>query len=124
VLNHPGLCAACVCLRQQQSRVHTIETGTLLEKVQAYSDMAADYLRDHPMIIVNAVIALIAGMVYMLIFGPWGSAPRKSDKQDDKKTDKEGEEVTTGSKVQKISESKGELTAEGVEVAEREDKED
>jgi hypothetical protein len=113
-----------VCLRQQQSRVHTIETGTLLEKVQAYSDMAADYLRDHPMIIVNAVIALIAGMVYMLIFGPWGSTPRKSDKKDEKKTDKVGEEVTTGSKVQKIPESEGELTAGGDGVAEREDKED
>jgi hypothetical protein len=113
-----------VCLRQQQSRVHTIETGTLLEKVQAYSDMAADYLRDHPMIIVNAVIALIVGMVYMLIFGPWGSTPRKSDKQDDKKTDKEGEkEETTGRKVQTI-EGKDEVTAGGDGVAEREDKED
>jgi hypothetical protein len=105
--------------------VHTIESGTLLEKVQAYSDMAADYLRDHPMIIVNAVIALIAGMVYMLIFGPWGSTPRKSDKKDDKKAVEEGsKEESTGPKVQKIAESKGELTAEGVEVAEREDKED
>jgi hypothetical protein len=109
-----------VCLRQQQLRVHTIETGTLLEKVQAYSDMAADYLRDHPMIIVNAVIALIAGMVYMLIFGPWGSTPKKSDTKGDKKTDKEGEnEETTGPKVKTIAEGKG-----GDGVAEREDKED
>jgi hypothetical protein len=105
--------------------VHTIETGTLLEKVQAYSDMAADYLRDHPMIIVNAVIALIAGMVYMLIFGPWGSTPKKSDTTGDKKTDKEGEkEETTDPKVQTTAARKGEVTAEGEGVAERDEKED
>lgn len=67
-----------------QEQLSLIEHGTLTEKARAYAEMAGDYLRDHPMIIIDAGIAVVIGMIYMLLFGSW-SKPVKADGMTKKK---------------------------------------
>ena len=46
-----------------------IAHGTLMDKIQAYSEIAADYLKEHPMIVVDTLIVVIVGLLYYLLFG-------------------------------------------------------
>lgn len=44
-----------------------------MEKIQAYGEMVADYLKEHPMIIVDTAIVVVIAMLYFLLFG-WKKA--------------------------------------------------
>jgi hypothetical protein len=50
-----------------------IQDGTFGEKIQAYSEMVADYLKENPMIIVYTAIVVLIAMLYFLLLG-WKSA--------------------------------------------------
>lgn len=47
--------------------------------------MAGDYLREHPMIIIDAGIAVVVGMIYMLLFGSWSKPATAEAKKKDSK---------------------------------------
>ena len=50
-----------------------IDDGTFVEKMQAYAEIVADYLKEHPMIIVDTAIVVVIAMLYFLLFG-WKKA--------------------------------------------------
>ena len=56
-----------------------MESGTFAEKVQAYCEMIAMYLREHPMIIVDAGIVVVVVMLYFLLFG-WSKEDLKNNR--------------------------------------------
>jgi hypothetical protein len=56
-----------------QARLLTIQDGTFVEKLQAYGEIVADYLKEHPMIIVDTAIVVVIAMLYFLLFG-WKKA--------------------------------------------------
>lgn len=96
--------------RELAERADMIANGDFSDKLQGYSEMVAEYLRDHPMIIVDAAIVVLLTMVYFLVFG-WkqnqkqkksttksttaASAPATNVAAENKKEDSESEIETS-----------------------------
>jgi len=70
-----------------QELQYAMESGTFAEKVQAYCEMIAMYLREHPMIIVDAGIVVVVVMLYFLLFG-WSKEDLKNNRSGSKSVKK------------------------------------
>lgn len=76
--------------REHAERLENIANGSFIQQVQGYAEIVAEYLKEHPMIIMDAAIAVVIGMIYFLLFG-WTNKAKKLAATADKKTEKKDE---------------------------------
>ena len=60
---------------KEQARLHREETllyGSLVDQVTIRAEMAAEYLKENPMIMIHAAIVVVLATIYFLIFGDNG----------------------------------------------------
>lgn len=87
--------------REYAERMENIANGNLLQQAQGYAEIVAEYLKDHPMIIIDAAIVVVLTMIYFLVFG-WTKkedkpvAVKKTEKKPEKKAESDSETETVG----------------------------
>lgn len=76
--------------REHAERMENIANGNFMQQAQGYAEIVAEYLKEHPMIVVDAAIVVVLTMVYFLVFG-WTKNDENKKKPVDKKTEKKAE---------------------------------